>query len=193
MSDPKATNGIARHDISPEEGSWSDLVRELQPVNKVDSGDDTHRSIPLEEDKTHSRIEIEQVNTAPTPDRPMTRYEQLCKLPSMQMERADMDVMVEFSEVIALVNKAGRSATKLRDNHPYALPEHITNMIRNNLKETATVMLRELHIMRNGRAKKTYEKKFVCKSCHSVFMVPLPGDGICDECRAGMTPRSSPY
>lgn len=179
MPESNPENGGAfRQALSPEGGSWNEMLKELEPGPE----EETHRAIPIEK-------------TEPAAANPpvMSRYEQLCKLPSMQMERGDMDVMLEFSEIISKVNATGRLLTKLRENHPYALPPHIMQTLRDNLKETSTVMLRELHIMRNGREKKKYEKRFVCKCCHSVFMVPLPGDGICDECRADMTPRAGPY
>lgn len=121
------------------------------------------------------------------------RYEKLCKTPSMRMEQADMMVLSEFSEIIASVNQAGKLVGRLQSRFPDYINERMIHVCRENLKETATVMLKEFHTLRHGRQQKKYDKRCICRKCHNIFMVPLPGDGICDECRASQTPRSAPY
>jgi len=172
------------------DGETSDWVKALHEIEaakpkpsagpapvlpEIDPDDETVRAMP------------------PSVDRPLSKYEQLCKAPSMSMEKADMKVLMEFSDIIARVNTAGKALKELREKFPDALPPRIGQVLHDNMKETSTVMLRELQQMRNGRQQKKYEKKYICAQCHSVFMVPLTGEGICDECRASNTPRSSPY
>lgn len=53
------------------------------------------------------------------------------------------------------------------------------------------VMLKEFHALRHGQQQKKYDKRNICCGCHSVFMVPLPADGMCDECRAYKTSKAS--
>ncbi len=142
------------------------------------------------EDATHPATPASQIGEQG--DRPMTRYEQLCKLPSMPMEQDDKKVMVEFSGVIAKVNEAGKAFSQLRHQFPELIPPHLQSALRENLRETSTVMLRELHNMRNGRQQKKYDNRYICKRCHSVFMIPLPSDRLCDECRASDTATAAP-
>jgi hypothetical protein len=134
----------------------------------------------------------------PTPladstERPLSKYEELIRTPSMKMEKADLGVITEFSQVIGAVNVAARALDDLDKRHPDQIPERMINLCRDNLRETGQVMLRELQALRHGRVQKKYDKRCVCVQCHSVFMVPLPADGICDACRASMVPRSAPY
>lgn len=123
----------------------------------------------------------------------LSRYERLCKTPTLKLKKADVEVMTEFSNIIARVNDTGRVLTELHRQHPDVLPDRIYKTVRENLKETAMVMLREFHEMRHGRAQKKYDKKYVCERCHGVFMVPLPADNICDCCRSEKTPGSGRY
>jgi hypothetical protein len=126
----------------------------------------------------------------PSPRRPdMSKYEALCKKPSIALKGGDIRVMDEMSEVLCGVNVANALIGKFAAKHPGAIDPARIERWENNLRDTATVMYREFHALRNGRMKKTYDKRHVCTECHAVFMVPLP-EGICDECRSRKAPRN---
>lgn len=123
----------------------------------------------------------------------MKRYEELCKTPSMQIDREDLKVIDELSEILSSVNSAVSQLKRFEMKHPYLIAPNVFRVWEDNLKETATIMFREFHNLRNGKKKKTYDKRYVCNVCHSVFMVPLP-EGICDECRSRKASEgSAPY
>lgn len=171
-----------RQGDGPEGGDNTGTFRRLEKELEREQGD------MEEESCVKARERAEEVR-----QRQRSRYEQLAKQSSMQLEQGDMQVLMQFSSVIAKVNEAGQALNKLRERHGEELPPHIINGLRENLKETSTVMLKELHALRNGRQQKKYDKRCICRLCHSVFMVPLPPDGICDECRAATTNRSTRY
>jgi len=129
----------------------------------------------------------------PNPDRPLSKYEEMCRARSLTIASADVNVITQFSQVIAALNDALRAAEKLPVTHPNVMPERMTSLIRDNLRECAQTMMKELHAMRNGRVQKKYDKRNVCCECHTVFLVPLPADNVCDACRAAKVPRSGPY
>ncbi len=157
-----------------DEGGDSD--REAKAEHKSDAGEETRAS----EDSDRRR-------------RARARYEELCNKPSMKIERADMMVMSEFSDIIGDINKLGKILTRLRDKYPEYLRLRQHQTCIDNLKETSQVMLHEFHNLRHGRSEKKYDKRYVCVNCHQVFMVPLPPDRVCDECRAERTPTNAPY
>jgi hypothetical protein len=130
---------------------------------------------------------------APVEDRPLTKYEELCRTRSLTIGKADVGVIAEFSQVIAAMNEVQRQLDKVLKTHPEHIPERLANLVRENMRESAQTMLKELHAMRNGRVQKKYDKRCICTVCHSVFLVPLPADNICDACRASSVPRSAPY
>jgi hypothetical protein len=183
-------------------GDWASAMENLQqeasvpsapvgPVKPIATG---ASSTPVQAGSPPSGLpNAAEVDATPTTDRPLSKYEELIRTPSMKMERADLGVMTEFSQIIALVSNAARAADAVEKKHPGQVPERLIRLWRDNLRETSTVMLRELHAMRNGRQQKKYDKRCVCVECHSVFMVPLPGDGVCDACRAAKAPRTGPY
>ncbi|CAN5465144.1 hypothetical protein BH09SUM1_BH09SUM1_29600 [soil metagenome] len=125
--------------------------------------------------------------------RPMTRYEELCKTPSMKIEKADISVITDFSLLIGRVNEIGRDLLKLQKDAPEMFQERFYRTWHDNVKETSVIMLKELHALRNGRQQKKYDKKYVCSKCHSVFMAALGPDLLCDACKGEMAPRNGPY
>jgi hypothetical protein len=135
-------------------------------------------------------LEDEQREATPTSP---SRYQEAINHRSFSMEKADIGIISEFSKIIAQNNKIGRLIEKLRLADPTLAPERVFDGWEDGAKECNTVMLHEFYAMRNGRQAKKYDARHVCKECNSVFMVPLPADGICDACRAAKAPRSSPY
>ncbi|MEQ8820879.1 MAG: hypothetical protein RLY93_11595 [Sumerlaeia bacterium] len=139
----------------------------------------------------------------PTPQRPLTaeekadkderrrKYEEICKKPSMTMKDDDKLVFDELSDILSHVNTAANKLEVFKKKYPYLVAPNIFGIWEDNLKETATVMFREFHNLRNGQQKKTYSKRYVCSQCKTVCMVPLPG-GICDECRSRNAPSRGP-
>lgn len=126
-------------------------------------------------------------------DRPLSKYELLCRTPSMKMEKGDLKVWTEFSVVIGKVSAAAAALERLRTRVPSMKDNRSCRTCADNLKETSIVMMKEFHSLRNGRAAKKYDATHVCAECHMVFMVPLPEDGICDACRGAKAPRLGPY
>lgn len=166
-----------RIDINDDAGDWMSALNDLEKEQeKSASSEPPPPEAPAPEKPT------------PAPDRPLTKYEELCRAPSMNVAKEDLSVISQFSAVIASVNDAGRSIDGLRKSFPHAVEERHFSTWSENLKMTATTMMREFHALRNGRQQKKYDKRCVCEKCHSVFMVALPGN-ICDECRAQEVPR----
>lgn len=126
-----------------------------------------------------------------TPARPLTRYEQLCRQRSVSIESNDVEIMTELSEIISHVNEIARLIERLDKEYNGYVPQRFVDMWSQNLKETSMVMLKEFHALRNGQQQKKYDRRNVCCCCHSVFMVALPADGLCDECRAYKTTKGS--
>lgn len=130
---------------------------------------------------------------APGAARPMTRYEELCKKPSMKIERADAAVFNEFSALVAHVSKALHHLEAAVAKDPEVLPERHVKTCVDNLKDTQTLMMKEFHALRNGRIQKKYDPRCVCVQCTTVYMIPLGPDGICDSCRGSNAPKNAPY
>lgn len=207
MAEERDPNLPFREEIKMDDGdsasNWMELLNELKDSKREEApGPQPTPPTPVDvPDEPRGRtVEVDitpdmEDDTAKVDEqqRRRDRYQELCREPSMNIQKADMMVMSEFSDIIAEVNKAGKDLTRLRSEFEGVIQPRILNTCVENLKETATVMLREFHNMRHGRQEKKYDKRYVCVNCHQVFMVPLPGDRICDECRAGMTPRNSPY
>ncbi len=127
----------------------------------------------------------------PSPN--MSRYEELCKKPSMTIKREDLKVIDELSEILGSVNTALRMLQGFEKTYEHNIPKQKFRLWEENLKDTAMIMYREFHALRNGKQQKTYDKRCICTCCHGVFMVPLP-DGLCDECRSRKTTKSAaPY
>ena len=96
------------------------------------------------------------------------------------MKRDDLDVFGELSEIMSSVNSALNRLQVFQRKHPYLVAPNILRHWEENLRETSTLMTREFHALRNGKDNKTYDKRCVCNICHTVYMEPLPEDGICD-------------
>lgn len=129
----------------------------------------------------------ERASDTPSPDdasapRKQSKLQELMSRPSMTVEDDAMLVMTELSNILSNVNAALNGVQKFAKDHPALIAPNIYRMWEDNLKETSTMMLREFTNMRHGKKAKTYDKRTICKECHSVFMLPLP-DGVCDECR----------
>lgn len=129
---------------------------------------------------------------APEREKRLSRYEELCKKPSMIVKDEDAATMDELSEILSSVNSALNQLKKFEKKHPYLIAPNVFRHWEDSLKETATIMYREFHNMRNGKEKKVYDKKYVCLRCKSVFMMPLPM-GICDECRSSRSGGGGEY
>jgi hypothetical protein len=163
--------------------SWGNKPEENEPACE------TPAPAPVAEEKKDDLPDT-LPDTTPIPDsRPMTRYEELCRKPSMSLEAGDVSVMTDLSEIIARVNEAARYVERLQKEHPNFMPERFLNLWINNLRDTSQVMMREFHALRNGRQQKKYDKRCICAKCNGVFLTVLPG-GVCDECRASK--RSAP-
>ena len=88
----------------------------------------------------------------------------------------------EFSEIIKMLNQALERLQRFREEYPYLIAPNVFETIEENLKENSHIMLRELQNMMRAEGP-YYQKKYVCKNCHQVFLMSLP-DGLCDECRS---------
>ncbi len=114
--------------------------------------------------------------------RKVSKLQELMNRPSMSVDDDAMAVMTELSNILSNVNAALNGVQKFSADHPALIAPNIYRMWEDNLKETSTMMLREFTNLRHGKKARTYDKRTICKECHSVFMLPLP-DGVCDECR----------
>ena len=180
-------------DGQPEETAPDEKAQqpaEDKPVQEPPSPEkipDTAQRVPR-----HERdLEIPE----PPKDDPLNqtnKYRELCKKPSMTVKSDDLAVMNEFSEVIGSVSEAANLLEEFVKEYPDVIPEQKLRIWDDNLRETASIMFREFHQLRHGKQNKVYDKKYICKECKSVFMVPLP-ENICDECRSKQLPRSSDY
>lgn len=130
----------------------------------------------------------EKTAVAPSPQRPteLNLYDQIRKRatapPAPTITADDLRTLDELAEILASVNGAMTLLDAFDKHHPGAVAERTSNGWRHNLKETASIMLREFHTLRHGKQAKTYDPRCVCTSCHTVALFPLP-DGLCDECR----------
>ena len=93
-------------------------------------------------------------------------------------------ILNEFSEIIKLHNEALDRLKRYAEAYPYLIAPNLAELMEHNLKDNLTLLYRELQGLQNQKDKK-YQKKFVCKKCHQVFLSSLP-DGICDRCRSKM-------
>lgn len=185
-----------RIDLTSDEdvskADWDTLMQELETVGKelAPPGDEAEEA-EAPPSPAVTQPEPQEVETpATTPETARSRYEELCRTPSMKMEAGDLEAMTRLSEVIGKINEALRNVEKLEEADTAGeFPERFTKLWTQNLKDTVTVLMKEFHALRHGRYQKKYDKKFICKECHGVFMAPLPG-GICDECRANHRPQS---
>lgn len=130
------------------------------------------------------RAEREQARAAQR-----AKLEALRSKPAVSMKKDDMTVVDELAEILSKVNTALNELKRFERKHPQLVAPNILRAWEYNLKETSTMMLREFDQLREGQKQKTYDARFVCKECKTVFMEKLPGDRLCDECRARLVPR----
>ncbi|MCC6547391.1 hypothetical protein IT570_09510 [Candidatus Sumerlaeota bacterium] len=190
----KKDSGFRRHikaeDVSAS--SWADAIRELEESGCDLEGKHTPPPRKTGNEPTQPRIDATS-ETSPelsrTPGSAMSRYDELRRAPTLKMQSADLGVIVAFSDLIAKVNVAGKAINDLKRAHPDFFPDRLFKTWTDNLKETSTVMMKELHEMRNGRQQKKYDKRCICKACHGVFMVSLGADQLCDACKAARVPK----
>ncbi len=149
-----------------------------------------HREDDIPPEAAEEAVKAAETSSPTERARRLARYEELCKRTSVKMQAEDLETLSAYSKVIGSVSNAELKLRQLVESYPDELPEHLKKTCANNLKETVMVMLNEFHQLRNGRRQKKYDKRHVCQKCHSVFLVPLPKDGICDECRAEAERRS---
>ncbi len=88
----------------------------------------------------------------------------------------------EFSQIIKVHNDALERIQRFREAYPYLMAPNVFETLEHNVKENVQIMYRELQNIHRKEGPH-YEKKYVCKRCHRVFMTSLQ-DGLCDECRA---------
>lgn len=201
MTEPKPDSGAYRAEIKLDSdvsaSSWADAIREMEETArdaaekkraKQAAAAAAAAAVPPPAAPIPARS-IGETTDSKLSDTTRSRYDEIRKTPTLKMESGDLSVMVEFSEIIARVNTAGKAISTLRKAHPNLFPERLYKTWTDNLKETSTVMMREFHNMRNGRQQKKYDKRCICSVCHSVFMVPLGADQTCDACRAAKVPR----
>jgi|GEM_PF-532858 len=99
----------------------------------------------------------------------------------MPMDYEELFVLNEYSEIIKYHNNTLDRIKRFREAYPYLIAPNIFDTLQNNLRDNITILFREMSGMKDQK-KKQYDKKFVCKLCHRIFMMSLPG-GVCDECR----------
>lgn len=169
-----------------------------QPVkdngtNAAQTPTPAHTPLPLElEEEGAARVGTGET-PAPIREARMSRYEELCKKPSMTVKSGDLQVMTQLSDILCAIHRAVGKLQNFEKRHGDAIPLRKYRLWEDNLRETATIMLHEFHALRHGKENKTYSKRQVCRICNNVFMVALP-DGICDECRSKQhTPKSGEY
>lgn len=206
-------NDDFRIDLSEEElnvskeDAWADVFNEFEqwemgekekrkqdntPIPTVKSEQNARPATPREEPQKQDAPAPAPAPEPASPRHPsMKRYEELTKKKSIALGDGDIDVISEFCAIIGKVNELRRHVQNLENNHPDYVPERFIKLWQSNLRETSEVMMKEFHELRNGRKEKKYNAKHICKKCHSVFLMPLPG-GVCDECRAAAVtkPRS---
>ncbi|MCB2153925.1 hypothetical protein KQI84_03510 [bacterium] len=170
---PEAASAAPKPPAEPKKEEYKAVPAEEAPAAEAKEPETAEESAPEPEEDEATRKRREG----------MKRYEELCKTPSMKIESEDLKIINELSEILSSVNTAVNQLKRFEEKHPYLIAPNVFRVWEDNLKETATIMFREFHNLRNGKKKKVYDKRYVCNECHSVFMMPLP-EGICDECRS---------
>lgn len=174
-----------RHEIRTGEGD--ELSSYLDEIGEGAGEPAEPASPPEEKDAAPPAAPPPPAAEPPAPaksDAPMSRYDQIRNTRGISMEKEDLALFSEFSGVIGKIHAAQQTIEKLRTAHPDLVSERHFNTWISNLKETHMVMMKEFHALRNGLKEKKYDARCICKKCNSVFLVPLPADGMCDECRA---------
>jgi len=113
------------------------------------------------------------------------KYDELRKRPSMKaLKNEDMETLEKLSDVAAPVNVAIKLIQDFEKKYALMIDRNKIGSYRSQLREISSVMLAEVYALRHGKQKKVYDESKICKVCHSVFMVSLPKDRICDACRS---------
>lgn len=189
----RESNTPFRHDLTEEEKDLGGFLAELQQAEGGASP--PAPSAGSEADDREEQKPEPPAEEKPAPPRapsPMSRYDELRNARGVSMEKDDLCVYTDFSSVIGKIHAAQQTIEGLRRDFPDILPERSFDTWIGNLKETQMVMMREFHALRNGRREKKYDKRCICVRCFSVFLVPLPADGLCDECRAAAQDAPKP-
>jgi hypothetical protein len=100
-----------------------------------------------------------------------------------------MKTAIELGEVIRLQNEALEKLRAFREARPYAIAPNLFRMIEENLKENVQMLYKELNQVHKPP---TERKRHVCRQCHHVFAIALPG-GLCDECRSKPAGQPAAY
>lgn len=184
--DQPSNNPSFRQDLDAGHDDLSNYLSELQ---EAEGGAPSPEPAPDQPASGQSREEEPAQAPPPAADPPppssaMSRYDELRRARGVSMEKNDLSIYTDFSTVIGKIHAAQQTIEELRKDFPETFPERSYDTWIGNLKETQMIMMREFHSLRNGRKEKKYDKRCVCVKCHTVFMFPLPDDGICDECRA---------
>lgn len=98
----------------------------------------------------------------------------------MALDYEQLLITNELSDIIQSHNKALAGLRNYVESHPYLLAPNLARMMEDNLKENVQMLYKELN---NLHKPKSEQRRHVCRSCHGVFAVALPG-GLCDECRS---------
>jgi hypothetical protein len=84
--------------------------------------------------------------------------------------------------VVRQLNGIVMNLEEFRDEHPTIIAPNMLDTIIHNLKDDINVLLREVNILGSPNPKALQERRYVCRSCNSVFSTPIVA-GVCDECR----------
>ena len=106
----------------------------------------------------------------------------------MGLDYEKLLIFNELSEIIRWQNQCIERIKSFRERYPYLIPPNVAYMVEENLKENVQVLYRELNHLHKPKEEK---RRHVCRECHSVFFVSLPG-GLCDECRAKLAASHQP-
>ncbi len=98
----------------------------------------------------------------------------------MGLDYEQLLIFNELSEIIRWQNQCIERMKSFREKYPYLIPPNVAKMVEENLKENVQILYRELNHLHKPKEEK---RRHVCRMCHGVFFVSLPG-GLCDECRA---------
>lgn len=102
------------------------------------------------------------------------------KAGGMGLDYEQLLITNEFGEIIRWHNQCLERLKAFRTSYPYLMAPNVAKMMEENVKENVQMLYREFN---NLHKPKTEQRRHVCRECHSVFAVSLPG-GICDECRS---------
>jgi hypothetical protein len=106
----------------------------------------------------------------------------------MALDYEQLLIFNELSEIIRWQNQCIERMKAFREKYPYLIPPNVAKLVEENLKENVQCLYRELNHLHKPASEK---KRHVCRSCHGVFFVSLPG-GLCDECRSKVAATPQP-